>query len=57
MMAFAKALEWDDHIPIGLIYKQERPIYEEQLPALKELPLMKQKLDPLQFEALLDEFM
>jgi len=57
MMAFAKAQEWGDHIPIGLIYKQERPVYEEQLPALKELPLVKQNLDPLQFEALLDEFM
>jgi len=56
-MAFAKAQEWGDRIPIGLIYKHERPVYEEQFPALKELPLVKQKLDPLQFEALLDEFM
>ena len=57
MMAFTKAQEWGDNIPIGLIYRQERPVYEEQLPALKELPLVKQKLDPVQFEALLDEFM
>jgi 2-oxoglutarate ferredoxin oxidoreductase subunit beta len=55
--AFAKAQEWGDRIPIGLIYKKERPVYEEQLPALKEMPLVKQKIDPLQFEALLDEFM
>ncbi len=55
--AFAKAQEWGDRIPIGLIYKEERPVYEEQLPALKEMPLVKQKIDPLQFEALLDEFM
>jgi len=55
--AFAKAQEWGDLIPIGLIYKKERPFYEEQLPALKEMPLVKQKIDPLQFEALLDEFM
>ena len=57
LAAFAKAQEWGDRIPIGLIYKQERPVYEEQLPALKEMPLVKQKLDPLQFEQLLDEFM
>jgi 2-oxoglutarate ferredoxin oxidoreductase subunit beta len=55
--AFAKAQEWGDRIPIGLIYRKERPVYEEQLPALKEMPLVKQKIDPLQFETLLDEFM
>jgi 2-oxoglutarate ferredoxin oxidoreductase subunit beta len=55
--AFAKAQEWGDRIPIGLIYRRERPVYEEQIPALKEMPLVKQKIDPLRFEALLDEFM
>jgi len=54
--AFAKAQEWGDRIPIGLIYRKERPIYEEELPALKEMTLVKRKIDPLQFEALLDEF-
>ena len=57
MAAFAKAQEWGERIPIGLIYKKERPVYEEQLPALKEMPLVKQKIDPMQFEELLDEFM
>jgi 2-oxoglutarate ferredoxin oxidoreductase subunit beta len=55
--AFAKAQEWGDRIPIGIIYKKERPVYEEQLPALKQGPLVRQRIDPLQFEALLDEFM
>jgi 2-oxoglutarate ferredoxin oxidoreductase subunit beta len=55
--AFAKAQEWGDRIPIGLIYRKERPVYEEQLPALKQEPLVKQKIDPTQFEALLDDFM
>jgi 2-oxoglutarate ferredoxin oxidoreductase subunit beta len=54
--AFVKAQEWGDRIPIGIIYKKERPVYEEQFPALKEGPLVKQKIDPLQFEKLLDEF-
>ncbi len=56
MAAFAKAQDWGERIPIGLIYKKERPVYEEQLPALKEMPLVKRKIDPLQFEELLDEF-
>jgi 2-oxoglutarate ferredoxin oxidoreductase subunit beta len=55
--AFIRAQEWGDHIPIGLFYRKERPVYEEQLPALKEVPLVKQKMDSLQFESLLDEFM
>ncbi len=54
--AFARAQEWGDRIPIGLIYRKERPVYEEQLPALEEITLVKQKINPLQFEALLDEF-
>ena len=54
--AFAKAQEWGDRIPIGLIYWKERPVYEEQLPALKEMTLIKQKINPLQFETLLEEF-
>ncbi|MFC2042012.1 2-oxoacid:ferredoxin oxidoreductase subunit beta [Chloroflexota bacterium] len=57
LAAFAKAQEWGDRIPIGLIYRKERPVYEEQLSALKEGPLVKQKIDPSQFEALLDEFL
>ena len=55
--AFTKAQEWNDRIPIGIIYKQERPVCEEQFPDLKGMPLVKQKIDPLQFEGLLDEFL
>jgi 2-oxoglutarate ferredoxin oxidoreductase subunit beta len=56
LAAFSRAQEWDERIPIGVIYRKERPVYEEQIPALKEAPLTKQKIDPSQFEALLDEF-
>ncbi len=55
--ALARAEEWGDTIPIGIIFKKERPVYEEQLPALKEMPLVRQELDPQKFEGLLSEFM
>ena len=55
--AFDKALEWGDRIPIGVLYRSERPTYEQRFPSLKAGPLVKQKLDPLQVESLLDEFM
>ena len=54
--ATAKAQEWGDRIPIGVIYKQERPVFEEQLPQLKAMPLVKQPIDPMRIEALLEEF-
>ena len=56
LAAFGKAQEWGHRIPIGLIYEEERPVYEEQIPALKQMALAKQIINPLQFEALLDEF-
>lgn len=56
-LAFAKAEEWGDRIPIGIIYKKERPTFEEQLPALNKGPLVRQKIEPRQVEGLLNEFL
>lgn len=56
-LAFVKAEEWGDRIPIGIIYKEERPTFEEQLPALNKGPLVKQKIEPSQVEGLLNEFL
>jgi 2-oxoglutarate/2-oxoacid ferredoxin oxidoreductase subunit beta len=56
MMALSKAQEWGDHIPIGTIYQQERPVFEELYPALNKEPLVRQKIDPQQFEAAMEEF-
>ncbi len=55
--AFAKAQEWGDRIPVGIIYRKERPTFEEQLPALNKGPLVKQKIEPKRIEELLDELM
>jgi len=54
--ALVKAQEWGDRIPIGIIYRQERPTFEDGLPQLKKGPLVKQHLDPRVYEDLLDEF-
>jgi 2-oxoglutarate ferredoxin oxidoreductase subunit beta len=55
--ALAKAQEWGERIPIGIIYRQELPTFEEQLPALSKGPLVKQKIEPGRVEKLLDEFL
>lgn len=53
--AFTRTLEWGDRIPIGVLYQKERPVYEKQLHALREMPLVKQKLNPMQVEGLLEK--
>lgn len=56
--ACAKALEWGDRIPIGVIYRREgEPTFEDRLVALKKGPPVKQALDPRRAESLLAEFM
>jgi 2-oxoglutarate ferredoxin oxidoreductase subunit beta len=55
--ALEKALIWGKEIPIGIIYEENLPVYEDQLPALSDGPLVKQKLDTRRVEKLLAEFM
>jgi 2-oxoglutarate/2-oxoacid ferredoxin oxidoreductase subunit beta len=40
--AFQKALEWGDTIPIGIIYKNNRPAFEERVPLIQERALVEQ---------------
>ena len=54
--AFAKALEWGDKIPIGVIYRNPRRTYEEQIPMIAEKPLVHQGFDPAGIQATLKEF-
>lgn len=54
--AFNKALEWGDRIPIGVIYQKERPLFEEYIGVSAATPLVRQKIDPLQFRDLMNEF-
>lgn len=54
--AFKKALEWGDRIPIGVIYRNRRPILEERVPVITERPLVRQGFDRSKLEATLKEF-
>jgi len=55
--ALEKALEWGERIPIGIIYRKELPVYEDELPALGKGPLVTQKIEPKRVESLLAEFL
>jgi len=54
--AFKKALEWGDKIPIGIIYRSSRPVFEERMPIIKDKPLVKQGFDMSKIDAALKEF-
>jgi len=43
--AFNKALEWGDRIPIGLIYRNDRPIFEDYIGVTGKVPLVREKID------------
>jgi 2-oxoglutarate ferredoxin oxidoreductase subunit beta len=53
--ALLKAQEWGVKIPIGIIYNQDRPVYEDSLPQLKEKPLVRQDIEPQKMADLLNE--
>jgi 2-oxoglutarate ferredoxin oxidoreductase subunit beta len=55
--AMRKALEFGPRIPIGLLYREERPTYEDLEPVLKSGPLVEQPLglDRRTFEEVLGE--
>ena len=54
--AFQKTQEWGDKIPIGVIYRNQRPTLEEQIPAIADQPLVAQQTDPKVLIELLENF-
>ena len=56
MAAFSKSLEWGDRIPIGVIYRNTRPAFEERVPMLAAGPLVHQGFDLSRIEETLKEF-
>ena len=57
--AIARSHEWGDRIPIGLLYKDEQPIYEDSEPVFRKGPLVHQPLgmDRALFDELIGELM
>jgi 2-oxoglutarate ferredoxin oxidoreductase subunit beta len=56
--AFEHALEFGDHIPGGVLFREERDTYEEKIPVLASGPLVQQNLRPVRdrLEKTLAEF-
>jgi 2-oxoglutarate ferredoxin oxidoreductase subunit beta len=56
-LSLAKGYEWGERIPIGVIYREQRVTFEEQLSTLEKGPLVKQEPQPSQVEGLLNAFL
>jgi 2-oxoglutarate ferredoxin oxidoreductase subunit beta len=54
--AFKRAQEWGKKIPIGILFRAERPTLDEQEPAIREVSLAKQRIDQSAFEGIFEVF-
>ena len=56
MIALEKAYESDDHLAIGILYREEKQVFEDRFEALASGPLVDQPISPAVVEQLLEEF-
>ena len=54
--ALEKAREWGEKIPIGVLYRKERPVYGESFPFLEGEPMVRRNLDGINISGLFREF-
>ncbi len=54
--AFQRALEWGDRIPTGILYRNDRPLLEERIPTIKDVPLVLQPIATARVEKTILEF-
>ena len=55
--ALEKAFEWGDRIPIGILYKEEKPTYRDSLLHVKGMPLTKLPIEDVDIISLLESMM
>ena len=52
--ALIKAAEWGERIPVGVLYRNQRPLYEEHFPFVANGPAAKTKVDMGKVSGILD---
>ena len=55
-MAFAKAEEWGEKIPVGIYYKEERWTYEGELPMIAGQALAEQDIENIDIDPILEKY-
>lgn len=56
ILAFEKAGEWGEKIPLGILFKKEKPTFEEMIPILKKGPLFDLPYDTEKVRSLIERF-
>jgi 2-oxoglutarate ferredoxin oxidoreductase subunit beta len=57
LKAMEKAMEWDEHIPIGILYKKEKPAFNDKIEFLKgNQVLIEKQLDMEKIKGYLEDF-
>lgn len=56
LAALKKASEWDDRIPIGIIYQTEKETYEDKSGINKRLPLVEENIENIDITTALKDF-
>jgi 2-oxoglutarate ferredoxin oxidoreductase subunit beta len=51
-----RAMEWGDRIPLGVIYRNQRPTFESRLAVLKQGVLVGRETDLKKLEKIMDKF-
>ncbi|HEY3396195.1 MAG TPA: 2-oxoacid:ferredoxin oxidoreductase subunit beta [Armatimonadota bacterium] len=54
--ALERAQEWGERIPLGVLYREERSVFGDDLPAISRGPVTERPRTPQQVESLLAEF-
>jgi len=55
--ALARAFEdWNEKIPLGIFWQEDKPTYEDSLPQLQKGPLIKRDISNINISRLLEEF-
>ena len=54
--ALVKAEEWGDRIPLGVLYRGERPVFTDDMPWVGDAPVALRSRKPQEAEGLLEEF-
>jgi 2-oxoglutarate ferredoxin oxidoreductase subunit beta len=54
--AIEKSFEWGDKIPVGVLYKKEKPTFTHQINTLQKKPLTSEKYDRERLQKLLSKF-
>src|SRR5512135_75629 len=54
--AFKRSLEWGERIPLGILFRNDRPAYEDRMSVIHERPLVKHEFDRAKVEVTLKDF-